>query len=241
MRFTLNNFYQSNEWTDLLNVIRNDHERMDEEGQIICDFCGEPIVKAYDCIGHHTVELNEQNVNDHMISLNPELIQLVHHKCHNRIHDKFGYREDIRKVYLVYGSPLSGKTTWVNDVKRNGDLVVDVDNIWQCVSGCDRYVKDGRLNSVVFGVRDTLLDMVRHRCGKWLTAYVIGGYPLISERERLCRSLGAEEIFIDTTREECERRLLNLDSDVDCRKKEEWMKYISDWWRKYRPPGTILK
>ena len=87
MRHTLSNFYQSKEWVNLVGAIRL--ERMNDNGDVICEYCHEPIVRAYDCIGHHTVELTEDNVNDAMVSLNPELIQLVHHKCHNRIHNKF--------------------------------------------------------------------------------------------------------------------------------------------------------
>ena len=228
--YTLDNFYTSRPWVNFMKALRL--ERVNENGDLICVHCGKPIVRAYDCIGHHVIELTEENVNDAAISLNPNNIVLVHHKCHNQIHNKLGYREDLRKIYLVYGSPLSGKSTWVNDVKRSGDLIVDIDSIWQCVSGCDKYVKDGRLNACVFGVRDTLLDMVRCRRGKWLNAYVIGGYPLISERERLCRELGATEIFIDTDKEECIRRLME---NADGRDINQWIKFIDEWWKRYNP------
>ena len=167
-----------------------------------------------------------------MVSLNPDNIQLVHHKCHNRIHKKFYYGEDTRQVYLVYGSPLSGKTTWVNQVRNDGDLMVDMDSIWQAVSGCDRYVKPGTLNACVFGVRDYLLECVKYRRGKWRNAYVIGGYPLISERERLCKELRAREVFIDTSKDECLRRLDDCDDGRDV---EEWQAFIDEWWRRYAP------
>lgn len=231
MRHTLSNFYQSKEWVNLVTAIRL--ERVNSCGDVICDYCHEPIIRAYDCIGHHTVELTEDNVNDAMVSLNPELIQLVHHKCHNRIHNKFRYDEDMRQVFLVYGAPLSGKTTWVNDVKNKGDFIIDMDNIWQCVSGCERYDKPAVLKSIAFGVRDYLIECVKYRRGKWLNAYVIGGYPLISERERLCKELRAREIFIDTSKEECLRRLVNCDDGRDI---GEWTKYILDWYKRYSPP-----
>lgn len=220
--------YTSNEWRDLLTLIKL--QRANDEGQIICEHCGRPIVKAYDCIGHHSVVLDEFNYMDASISLNPDLIQLVHHRCHNIIHNKLGYAQ--RQVFLVYGSPLSGKSTWVKDNMSEGDLIVDMDNIWQCISGCDRYIKPNRLRQNVFAVRDSLIDMVRVRRGKWLNAYVIGGYPLISERERLIKSLGAREIFIDTDKETCLQRL----KDCSDRDLVEWEKYISDWWEKFGGP-----
>lgn len=229
-KHTLDTFYKSDAWYKLLQVIKS--ERINDDGDLICTYCGEPIVRAYDCIGHHTIELDDSNVNDVSISLNPSLIQLVHHRCHNRIHSKLQYGESMRHIYLVYGSPLSGKTTWVNQVKNEGDLIIDMDSIWQCVSGCERYKKPGVLNTCVFGVRDYLLECVKYRRGKWLNAYVIGGYPLISERERLCKELGAEEIFVDTSKEECLRRLARCD---DGRNTGEWTKYILDWWKRYAP------
>lgn len=221
--------YTSNVWRDLLTIIKL--ERANERGQIICEFCGRPITRAYDCIGHHTIVLDESNYMDASISLNPDLIQLVHHRCHNIIHNKLGYAD--RQVYLVYGSPLSGKTSWVKENMNEGDFIIDMDNIWQCLSGCDRYVKPNRLNQNVFGIRNQLIDMVRVRYGKWLNAYVIGGYPLISERERLIRSLNARPVFIDTPKEECFKRL----ECCDDRDKEVWTQYIEDWWEKYGPPA----
>lgn len=218
--------YTCKEWRDLLAIIKL--QRVNDDGEIICEHCGKPIVKAYDCIGHHTIVLDESNYMDASISLNPDLIQLVHHKCHNIIHNKLGYAQ--RQVYLVYGAPLSGKTTWVHDNMSEGDLIVDMDNIWECISGCDRYVKPNRLKQNAFAIRNQLIDMVKVRYGKWLNAYVIGGYPLISERERLIKSLGAREIFIDTSKEICLER---------CKDREGWEQFVEDWFDKYGPPGLV--
>lgn len=224
---SLYNFYRSDNWVNLLKVIRN--ERINSEGFNVCEYCGEPITKAYDCIGHHKIELNDTNYLDANISLNPDNISLVHHRCHNKIHDKLGYKGG-RQVFVIFGSPLSGKSTYVLESMTRGDLVVDIDSIWQMVSMCDRYDKPNRLKSVVFSVRDNLLESVRYRRGKWLNAYVIGGYPYQAERERLADQLGARLIHIDTPKEECLRR---LELCNDNRDKTEWTKYIEDYFLQY--------
>jgi len=223
---SLYNFYRSDEWERLLQILKG--ERLDSQGYIICAECGKPIVRAYDCIGHHIIELTEENYTDANISLNPDNIALIHHKCHNRIHNKLGYAQ--RQVYVVYGSPLSGKSSYVAEAMAEGDLIVDMDSIWQCVSGCERYVKPNRLKSVVFAVRDNLLESVRYRRGKWLNAYIIGGYPFKAERDRLIDTLGAREVFIDTDKDTCIKRLLETE---DGRDREQWLKYIEDWWLQY--------
>ena len=180
-------------------------------------------------------ELTEENVNDANISLNPDNVVLVHHRCHNKIHHKLSYNHYHRDVWLVYGAPLSGKSTWVESVREDGDLIIDMDSIWQAVSGCDRYIKPDKLRSIVFGVRDKLLDDVRYRRGKWQRTYIIGGYPLISERDRLCRELGAREVFVDVSKDECLMRLDQLD-ESDLRDKKQWKKFIEDWFASYTGP-----
>ena len=222
---TLYNFYRSQQWLKLRdNLI---FTRFNDDGHLYCEHCGKPIIKAYDCIAHHTIELTEQNYTDYNISLNPELIQLVHHRCHNLIHNKLGYAH--REVYLVYGSPLSGKSTYVNSVLNSGDLVIDIDNIWECVSGQSRYVKPNRLKSVVFSVRDNLLESVQYRRGKWVNCYIIGGYPYEAERNRLLDKLSAKPIHIDTPKSVCLDRL----SQCDDRDIDEWTEYINTYWLQY--------
>ena len=219
MIYTLDNFYTSKKWRNFVNALRL--ERLDDNGQLICEHCGKPIIKAYDCIGHHTIELTDENVNDYTISLNPENVELIHHKCHNIIHQRFeGFK---RRVYLVYGSPCSGKSTYVNTVANTDDLILDVDKIWECLSIADKYHKPNRIKSNVFGVRDCIIDQIRTRTGNWRNAYVIGGYPLKSDRDRLCDLLNALPIFIDEPKEICLSRAVN----------EDWKEYIEDWFEEF--------
>lgn len=226
--FTLDTFYKSQEWEKLLKVLKM--ERVDENGNLICQHCGKPIVKAYDAIGHHTVFLTEENVNDAEISLNPELIQFVHHRCHNLIHEKFGWKR--KEIFLVYGPPLSGKHEWVEQNLKDGELVINIDDLWMAVSGCRRYQKPGRLNAVVFQIHRDLMDAARTRLGKWNVCYIVGGYPLISERERICREYGAREIFLDTDKESCMSRAKEL-------KLDGYDDFIEEWFRRYRPAGSV--
>lgn len=225
---SLSEFYKTKEWETLRAVIIN--ERVNpSDGFIYCEHCGKPITRAYDLIAHHVIELTETNYTNYEISLNPKNIKLVHHACHNRIHEKAGFKT--RKAFIIYGPPFSGKTTYVNQVKNDGDLIVDIDNIWECVSGCKRYVKPKRLNGVVFGIRDALLDMIKYRRGNWNCAYVIGGYALESERERLAGDIGAECILIDTDIKTCFDRFSQQQE-----RGEEWSEFITKWFETYRPP-----
>lgn len=221
---SLYQFYRSQEWEAFRKIVIM--ERL-QNGETICEHCGRPIVRPYDLILHHMTELTEENYRDSAISLNPSNIQLVHHACHNRIHNKGNHNiGGQRQVFVVYGAPLSGKTSFVKEVMNAGDLVIDIDSIWECLSGQERYIKPNRLKSNVFGVRDTLIDQVRHRVGKWNNAYIIGGYPYKAERDRLIDQLGAREIYIECEQSTCIDRLMAADDGRDV---NDWTQYITDW------------
>ncbi len=192
-----------------------------------CEVCHKLIHKKYQAIGHHKIELNMMNVNDPSISLNLDNLMLVCHKCHNDIHNRFGSITKHR--YLVYGSPLSGKSTYVKEAANKNDLVISLDDIRFGITGGLYHENSNNTLADVFAVRDFLLDRVRLNTTKAHDVYIIGGYPYKGERERLCRELKLEPIFIDVSKEEC---LARLDAD-DTRDKRLWSKYIEDWFSRY--------
>lgn len=214
-------FYKSRTWEKFVQGLRS--ERATAEGFVICEHCGKPIVKAYDCIGHHVEELTEENVDDALVALNPANVQLVHFRCHNEIHKRFGYAERlVQHVYIVYGAPFAGKRDWVNEVAEPGDIVCDINDLWTAVS--THSGKPNECKSVVFGLRDALLDMIKVRRGKWRNAYVVGGYPLRNERDRLADMLGADKlIHVNTPKEQC---LLNAHT-------AEGKQWVLDWFDRF--------
>lgn len=234
----LQKFYKSKKWEAFRKVVIE--QRTDPDGYVHCAICGKPILKAYDLIVHHKTELSEDNVSDAMIALNPDNVECVHFRCHNQIHERFGYNgtsagRNIKKhVYIVYGSPCSGKSTWVQDNATADDLVVDLDSIWQMISINDRYQKPAALRSVVFDLRDKLYDIIKYRSGKWHNAYIITGGALLGDRQRLQVRVSADDmIFIDTPMDECIKRVHNRHGSDD--EAEDWMKYVTDWFNSYQP------
>lgn len=216
-------FYKSKQWERFVNNLKM--ERINTNGELICALCGRPILKKYDCIGHHKIELTDKNVNDYNISLNPDNVELIHFKCHNKEHRRFGFEE--QKVYCVYGSPCSGKTTWVKENAGKDDIILDIDSIYAAISINERYTKNNRIASNVFGIRDSMIDMIKMRRGKWTNAFIIGGYPLIMDRERLFNQVKCEFIFIDAEKEICLERAKQ--------RNDEWIGYVEDWFNKYQP------
>lgn len=216
---SLFSFYRSKEWKSLCEQLML--ERLNENGEIICEHCGKPITVAYDCIRHHKTPLTELNVNDYNISLNKDNIALVHHRCHNEIHKRFGTYT--RHIYIVYGSPCAGKASFVNNSVSPGDLIVDIDRIYECINN-DR---SNKLYSNVIEIYRQLIDMIKTRNGRWNNAWIIRGFPLKMDRERLANELGAELVFVDTPKELCVHRAYERGGN-------EYVKLVNDWFLKYQ-------
>lgn len=212
-------FYASRAWREL-----REYLVIERGGK--CERTGKVYTDTSKLIAHHKIELTPENISDPNITLNPDNIEIISLDEHNKEHKRFGHTKG---VYIVWGSPLSGKSTYINQVATYGDLIIDIDNIWQAVSGQPRYVKPNQLKANVFAIRDLLYDQVRVRQGQWGDAYVIGGLPNKIERDRLEQRLGAESVYIESTRQDCMDRLGDRPS--------EWGQYINDWWEEFERNG----
>jgi hypothetical protein len=226
---SLAQFYNSQEWRQLRQMLIAERTNKDD-GILYCQHSGKPLLQSYDIVAHHIKPLTLQNVNDYAISLNPDNILLVSQQAHNEIHARFGYCAQ-RKVYIVHGAPCSGKTSFVDSIKGNSDLIVDIDSLWEAVTG-KRYYKPNALKANVFAMRDALLETVKTRAGKWERCFIIEGLPYKAERERRRDVYGAELIHIDTDEETCLRRLQTDDSRREYA--GEWRKYITDYFSRYQ-------
>lgn len=127
------------------------------------------------------------------------------------------------KVYIVYGPPSSGKTTYINGHATCNDLVIDMDLIYAGISVNSLYHKPDSLFKNAVGVRDYLIEQVKRGVGDYENAYIAGGYPNHKKRNKLAKELNAELIFIDTPMEVCLSRC----------KTPQYERYIYDWFEEY--------
>lgn len=225
MWHTTEQFYNSGEWkTTRLAVIA---DRINK-----CEECGKVIIKDKDLHVHHVIELTLLNLNDYNISLNPNNLKILCKDCHDKVHKRFKYKTRDKGIYIVYGAPCSGKCTYVLDNKRDNDLVVDIDRLYEAVTMLPRYYKPDSLKFNIFAIKNTLIDNIKVRYGSFNSAWVIGGYANKFDREKLAKDLGAELIYINSDKEECIRR---LESCLDYRKnnKTEWIGYINKWFEEF--------
>lgn len=221
----LQQFYSSREWQAFRAAI------IAERG-LACEACGKVIALLGDASVHHIHELTPENIHDVLITLNPDNVMVLHRDCHDKIHGRFIARRD-KQVYLVYGMPLSGKSTFVSQQMRRWDLLVDMNLLYAATSGLPLYDKPDNLFPNVRAVYNLLVDQVKTRYGKWFTAWIVGGFPEKSLRERLADELGAELVYCDCTREEALARLEKDEARRGLR--DEYTRYIDEWLEKFAP------
>lgn len=199
----------------------------------VCAKCG-GVFDISELRPHHKVELTLDNIDDVNVTLNPDNIEVLCHDCHNAAHKRFGYAVGAKHVYLVYGSPCAGKTTYVNSVATRNDLIVDLDKIHRAICICGLYDKPDATKRVAFNVRDYLLDEVRTATPrrKWQDAYIIGTYPDRIDRDMFVQDYGAELVHIDTSKEECIKRAYQDIERSNIR--DAVIGWINAYWERYR-------
>jgi len=90
---------------------------------------------------------------------------------------------------------------------QDGDIVCDVDLIYQAISSHDAHDADLYVHEVALKLKSTLLDIIRDRSGNWANAYVVS---IANTKEKVkadMERINADEcIYIDTPYEVCMER-----------------------------------
>lgn len=133
-------------------------------------------------------------------------------------------------VYIVWGSPASGKSTYVRNHMDEGDLVIDLDLIKQSLSMSDKTNAKDNLLITALSVREHLYKLVESNEVICNNVWVVSGLPAKESRNRLKQRLGAELIYIKATKEQCYERALNDDERTN---KELQKRIIDKWFETY--------
>ena len=110
-------------------------------------------------------------------------------------------------VYLIYGSPCSGKSTYVRKHFKDGDIVCDVDRLYSAISYNDEHNTELYAQEMSSYLYNEMIDLISNRKGHWKNAYVISIANTEEKVEQLVKTIGADKtIYIDTPFEVCIER-----------------------------------
>ena len=134
-------------------------------------------------------------------------------------------------VFIVWGSPASGKTTHVKNHMENGDMVIDLDLIKQSISMKEKTGADDNLLSVALSVREHIYDLISKRDVNCDNVWIVSGLPYKEEREALENRVKATKlIHIQATQQQCNDRALG---DSERKDKERQLELIEKWFKQY--------
>lgn len=213
----------------------------------LCELCDRPGEEV-----HHKTFLTPENINDPKIIYGWENLQLLCRDCHNMAHEKAkemqrtknrkncpsnngvcfdegGNLVEKKNVFIVWGAPGSGKTTYVAGHKGKYDIVFDLDYIMSALSLSQTRARSADTYPFAMDIRDLMFDLIERRTYFFESAWIVAMLPERQEREDLRRRLKAELIYMDATQEEC---LARAKADPERRDKALQTKIIKDYFEK---------
>lgn len=110
-------------------------------------------------------------------------------------------------VFVVYGSPCSGKSTFIAEHMTDNDIVCDVDLLYLAISKHNAHDADLYTHEVARQLQSSLLDIIRDRKGGWQNAYVVSIANTDEKLKQDMERINADDaIFIDSPYNVCMER-----------------------------------
>lgn len=131
------------------------------------------------------------------------------------------------QVYLIYGAPLSGKSTYVKQRLKHNDVVFDYDDIMRTITGLPYQTNNKRVQPIVLGLRSLIIEHIKTN-PTIDNVYIITTF-IGKSLEQSLNGLNLNKIRMDTTYMECIERL----QESNRADKEDVRFTIVDWFNKH--------
>lgn len=140
------------------------------------------------------------------------------------------------QVTIVCGPPGSGKTTWVAKQMHWGDLVLDIDRMYEAICMQPMYEKPINLLPVILAMRDAVVAQLQ-RPNRVPQAFVITTTTRHDEIAAMANKLNARVVVMNTPSVTCMQRV--AEDKRRGAKLSQWQSLIEKWFRDWRDyPGA---
>ncbi len=164
-----------------------------------------------------------------------ENLQGLCHACHSK--KTTGESRPSIPTTIIAGPPGAGKSSYAAVRMRHGDLLVDLDMIYQAISGLDLYDNPGNLLQFAIAARDGIYYRLGHLwkyTAKPRHAWVIVTLPKAGDRAELGVELGASVVVLETSPNDCSYRLqADTERGASEARIEAQRTLIDKWWKDY--------
>ena len=107
-------------------------------------------------------------------------------------------------IHVIIGAPCAGKSTYVRENAKRGDVIVDYDSLAKAL-GADGHLPDGDIKQAAFRARKAVIEYcIETKCEAW----IIHTSPTDEQREAYEKA-GAEFIEMDTDMDTCLQRAID--------------------------------
>jgi 5-methylcytosine-specific restriction protein A len=126
-------------------------------------------------------------------------------------------------MIVVIGAPGSGKTSYVRERVKYGEMVVDVDLLFNALTMRPMWDHPVQLMNAVLTARDYLIE-------NYEPAWVISTNAGRDYRDYMREKYGAEVVVMETPAAVCLERIA-----ADGRPDGDWEGLVARWWEEYEP------
>ena len=132
------------------------------------------------------------------------------------------------EINVVWGPPGSGKTTHVNENKGDNDLIFDYDSLMRDLSGRHLHDRNESLDAYVMAFRDSTVSLLASE-SDIDSAWLIIALPT-NDTCKTLDTLGANYIFMESSKDECLERVANDDDRQD---KDKASQAVEEWFERF--------
>lgn len=109
-------------------------------------------------------------------------------------------------IHVIVGAPCSGKSTYVREHAKSGDLIVDFDKIAEALGSAKSHEAEGIVKEAAFAARESVINIALRN--KDADSWIIHTSPS-DERMKMYEDAWADIVTLDTDKETCLARARN--------------------------------